>query len=60
MDSNTELSTDLAPSLLWFRQDLRLNDNPALNAALKTGRAGAGCTIHSRASMSRSTTAYGF
>ncbi|MEN8876481.1 MAG: deoxyribodipyrimidine photo-lyase, partial [Hyphomonas sp.] len=38
MDSNTELSTDLAPSLLWFRQDLRLNDNPALNAALKTGR----------------------
>ena len=24
-----------APSLLWFRQDLRLADNPALAAALE-------------------------
>lgn len=26
------------PSLLWFRQDLRLSDNPALAAALERGR----------------------
>jgi deoxyribodipyrimidine photo-lyase len=26
-----------SPTLLWFRQDLRLADNPALAAALKTG-----------------------
>ena len=26
-----------APTLLWFRQDLRLRDNPALIAALATG-----------------------
>lgn len=25
------------PTLLWFRQDLRLADNPALNAAIKVG-----------------------
>ena len=24
--------------LVWFRQDLRIEDNPALAAALKTGR----------------------
>ena len=24
-----------APALLWFRQDLRLSDNPALAAALE-------------------------
>jgi len=28
--------TDL-PVLVWFRQDLRLSDNPALDAAVKTG-----------------------
>lgn len=28
----------LADSILWFRNDLRLTDNPALNAALATGR----------------------
>jgi deoxyribodipyrimidine photo-lyase len=28
----------LTPVLLWFRNDLRLNDNPALQAALKSGR----------------------
>jgi deoxyribodipyrimidine photo-lyase len=27
-----------APAILWFRQDLRLRDNPALNAAIATGR----------------------
>ena len=26
-----------APSILWFRQDLRLSDNPALDAAIKRG-----------------------
>ena len=26
-----------APSLLWFRQDLRLADNPALAAAVQAG-----------------------
>jgi deoxyribodipyrimidine photo-lyase len=29
---------DPRPILLWFRQDLRLADNPALTAAVKTGR----------------------
>jgi len=28
-----------APSILWFRLDLRLADNPALNAAMKSGGA---------------------
>jgi deoxyribodipyrimidine photo-lyase len=27
-----------APAIVWFRQDLRLRDNPALNAAIATGR----------------------
>lgn len=27
-----------APVILWFRQDLRLQDNPALQAALESGR----------------------
>jgi deoxyribodipyrimidine photo-lyase len=27
-----------APAIHWFRQDLRLRDNPALNAAIATGR----------------------
>ena len=31
MDKNT-------PIIMWFRQDLRLNDNPALTAAVKTGK----------------------
>ncbi|MDO9586847.1 MAG: deoxyribodipyrimidine photo-lyase [Brevundimonas sp.] len=26
------------PVILWFRRDLRLDDNPALNAAVETGR----------------------
>jgi deoxyribodipyrimidine photo-lyase len=26
------------PVILWFRRDLRLEDNPALNAAAATGR----------------------
>jgi deoxyribodipyrimidine photo-lyase len=29
---------DAAPALVWFRQDLRLSDNPALNAAVESGR----------------------
>ena len=28
----------MEPALVWFRQDLRLADNPALSAALQTGR----------------------
>ena len=32
------LSTDAPPVILWFRRDLRLADNPALNAAAETGR----------------------
>jgi deoxyribodipyrimidine photo-lyase len=31
-------SHSTAPIILWFRQDLRLQDNPALQAALQTGR----------------------
>jgi deoxyribodipyrimidine photo-lyase len=27
-----------APAIVWFRQDLRLNDNPALNYAVDSGR----------------------
>ena len=27
-----------APIIMWFRQDLRLSDNPALTAAVKTGK----------------------
>ena len=27
----------MSPTLLWFRQDLRLNDNSALAAALEVG-----------------------
>lgn len=30
--------TSAAPTLLWFRLDLRLYDNPALNAAIARGR----------------------
>ena len=29
----------VAPTLLWFRQDLRLQDNPALAAAVARGGA---------------------
>ena len=32
------LPPDSAPVILWFRRDLRLADQPALNAALATGR----------------------
>jgi deoxyribodipyrimidine photolyase len=31
-------NADLTPVILWFRRDLRLADNPALNAAAATGR----------------------
>jgi deoxyribodipyrimidine photo-lyase len=32
------MDNKLAPIILWFRNDLRLTDHPALNAAIKTGR----------------------
>ena len=32
------MSDDLLPVIVWFRQDLRLRDNPALIAAQETGR----------------------
>ena len=28
----------MAPSIVWFRQDLRLQNNPALHKALEAGR----------------------
>jgi deoxyribodipyrimidine photo-lyase len=31
------MNTDIAPIIVWFRQDLRLRDNPALRAAHETG-----------------------
>ena len=31
-------ATDQAPVICWFRQDLRLGDNPSLSAAVGTGR----------------------
>ncbi|MGI9239005.1 MAG: deoxyribodipyrimidine photo-lyase, partial [Woeseiaceae bacterium] len=30
--------TDPAPAIVWFRQDLRLADNPALDAATREAR----------------------
>ena len=33
----TRVMTDLAPSLVWFRDDRRLTDHPALNAAVERG-----------------------
>jgi deoxyribodipyrimidine photo-lyase len=32
------MTTRAAPVILWFRRDLRLADNPALNHAVETGR----------------------
>ena len=29
---------DSTPVIVWFRQDLRLTDNPALHAAVQEGR----------------------
>ena len=31
-------ATATAPALVWFRRDLRLADNPALHAAVQSGR----------------------
>ena len=39
----------MTPALLWFRQDLRLQDNPALNAALERGGAVVPVYIHDEA-----------
>ena len=39
--AETQLSVDAAsraPAVMWFRQDLRLADNPALEAAVASGR----------------------
>ncbi|WP_137156143.1 deoxyribodipyrimidine photo-lyase [Rhizobium sp. FKL33] len=33
----TDKNSDQRPSIVWFRRDLRLNDNLALNAALEAG-----------------------
>ena len=30
--------TDISPLIVWFRQDLRVADNPALHAAAESGR----------------------
>jgi deoxyribodipyrimidine photo-lyase len=43
------MAKDHAPVLLWFRQDLRLADNPALQAALATGRPVVACFVLDRA-----------
>ena len=32
------MKAEISPSLLWFRQDLRLSDNPALVAAARRGK----------------------
>ena len=34
----TKAQDGSAPVILWFRRDLRLADNPALNQAHATGR----------------------
>jgi len=34
----SEATKDVAPALVWFRNDLRLTDNPALCAAAESGR----------------------
>jgi deoxyribodipyrimidine photo-lyase len=41
----TALHDARAPCLVWFRQDLRLADNPALNAAIASGRPVVACFI---------------
>ena len=42
----TELELDVvSPVIYWFRQDLRLNDLPGLNAAVATGRPVLACYI---------------
>jgi deoxyribodipyrimidine photo-lyase len=35
--TNSPSNPTLAPTILWFRRDLRLDDNPALTAALSDG-----------------------
>ena len=42
-------SAESAPTLLWFRQDLRLDDNPALAAALTRGRPVVPVFVHDEA-----------
>ncbi len=41
-----DISQSSAPILLWFRQDLRLKDNSALQAAIETGRPLTAVYIH--------------
>ena len=38
-------SDDDAPIVVWFRQDLRVRDNPALHAAARTGRPVVPCFV---------------
>ncbi|WP_413988279.1 cryptochrome/photolyase family protein [Labrys okinawensis] len=40
-----------APSIVWFRNDLRLSDNPALDAAVKTGAPILCIYIHEKAEL---------
>ena len=37
-DGESNSDSTSAPIIVWFRRDLRLSDNPALDAAIKTGR----------------------
>jgi deoxyribodipyrimidine photo-lyase len=45
--------TTARPSIVWFRQDLRLNDNPALNAAVARGGAVVPVFVHAPAEEDR-------
>jgi deoxyribodipyrimidine photo-lyase len=38
MANNLYRDDDARPVIVWFRDDLRLSDNPALNAAAELGR----------------------
>ena len=43
--STANESDDDAPIVVWFRQDLRVRDNPALHAAARTGRPVVPCFV---------------
>ena len=48
-----EVRNDSSPVILWFRQDLRLADNPALTAAVRSGRPVIPVYIHVNAEEGR-------
>lgn len=48
--SREQALEDSSTTLLWFRRDLRLNDNPALAAAIATGRPVLCCYVLDEAS----------